>query len=130
MKRCIVGFLSEVLLSCFTENKDVSSAKSLAFEGNPSDKLLIYIENNNGQSMEPCGTPALTSDESETCPFNKTFCFLFLRKSHKRFSKLPNISFCFNLKMRPYAKVCLKPFDIFRETPLTLNASSNDLYIS
>ena len=43
--------------------------------------------------MEPWGTPALTSDQSETCPFNKTLCFLFLRKSHKRFSKLSDIPF-------------------------------------
>ena len=55
--------------------------------------------------MEPWGTPALTSDQSETCPFNKTLCFLFLRKSHKRFSKLPHIPFCFNLKIRPLCQM-------------------------
>ena len=92
---------AEVLLSWITENKDVSSANSLAFEGNPSDKSLIYIKNNNGPVMEPWGSPALTSDQSKTCPFNKTLCFLFLRKSRKRFSKLPDIPFSFNLKMRP-----------------------------
>ena len=90
---------AEVLLSWITENKDVLSAKSLVFEDNPSDKSLIYIKNNNGPSMEPWGTPALTSDQSETCPFNKTLCFLFLRKPHKRFSRLPDIPFCFNLKV-------------------------------
>ena len=84
---------AEVLLSWITENKDVSSAKSLAFEDNPSDKSLIYIKNNNGASMEPWGTPAPTSDYSETCLFNKSLCFLFLRKSHKRLSKLPDIPF-------------------------------------
>ena len=47
---------------------------------------LIYIKNNNGPRMEPWGAPALTSDQSETCPSNKTLSFLFLRKSHKRFS--------------------------------------------
>ena len=55
--------------------------------------------------MEPWGTPALTSDQSETCPFNKTLCFLFLRKSHKRFSKLPDIPFCFNLKTYSFWKM-------------------------
>ena len=65
---------AEVLLSWIRENKDVSSANSLAFEGHPADK------NNNVPSMEPWGSPALTSDQSETCPFNKTLCFLFLRK--------------------------------------------------
>ena len=67
---------ADVLLSWITENKDVSSANSLAFEDNPSDKSLIYIKNSNGPSMEPWGTPALTSDQSETCPFNKTLCFV------------------------------------------------------
>ena len=60
----------------------------------------MYIENNNRPSIEPQGTTALTSDQSETCPFNKTLRSLFLRKTHKRFSKLPDIPFCFNLKMR------------------------------
>ena len=48
------------------------SANSLAFEDNPSDKLLIYNKNNNGPSIESWGTPALTSDQSETWLFNKT----------------------------------------------------------
>ena len=72
----------EVLLSWITENKGVSSAYSFAFENNSSDKSLAYIRNNNRPSTELWGTPALTSNQSETCPFNKTFYFLFLRKSH------------------------------------------------
>ena len=75
---------AEVLLSWVTENKDVSSVNSLAFEDNPSDKSLIYLKNYNGPSMESWRTPAVTSDQSETCPCNKTLCFLFFRKSHKR----------------------------------------------
>ena len=86
---------AEALLSKITENKGVSSTNSLAFENYPSNKLLIYIKNNNnGPSLEPLITLALTSDQLETCPFNKTLCFLFLRRSHKRFSKLPDIPFC------------------------------------
>ena len=46
--------------------KDVSLVNSLSFEDNPSDTPLIYIENNNRPCMEPWGTPALTSDQSET----------------------------------------------------------------
>ena len=80
--------------------------------------------------MEPWGTPALTSDQSGTYPFNKTFFFLFLRKSHKRFSKLPDMPFCFNLKMRPQCQILSKAFDISRKTRLNSNPSSNDLYIS
>ena len=74
---------AEVLLSWITENKDLSSANSLTFEDNPSDKSSIYIKDNNGPSMELCGTPALTSDQSETCLFNKTIFFYF-SKSHRK----------------------------------------------
>ena len=88
------------MLSWMTENKDVSSANSLAFENNTFDKSLINIKNNNAPSMEPWGTPALTSDQSGTCPFNTTLCFLFLKKSNKRFSKRPDILFCFNLSYK------------------------------
>ena len=85
--------------------------------------------------MEPWGTSALTSDQSEPCQFNKTLCFLFLRKqkrlkSHKRFSKLPDIPFCFDLKMSPLCQNLSNAFDISRKTPLTSNPLSNDLYIS
>ena len=80
--------------------------------------------------MEPWGAPALTSDQSEICPFNKTLCFLFRRKSHKRDSNLPDIPFCFNLKMRPSCLTLSSAFDISRKIPPTSNPSSNDLYIS
>ena len=125
-----IQFKSRGIVIMITENKDVLSANSLAFEDNPSDKSLIYIENNNRPSMEPCGTPALTSDQSKTSPFNKTLCFLFLRKLHKRFSKLPNIPFCFNSKMRPQYQTLSNAFDISRKIPLTSTPKSNDLYIS
>ena len=121
---------AEVILSWIRENKDISSAKSLAFEDNPSDESLIYIKNKNGPSMEIWGAPPLISDQSETCPFNKTLCFLFLRKSHKRFSKLSDIPFCVDLKIRPLHQTLSNAFDISRKIPLTSNTSSNDLYIS
>ena len=106
------------------------SSNSLAFEDNFSDKSLIYIKSNNGARMDPWGTPTLTSDQSETCPFNKNLCFLFLRKSHKRFSKLPDMPFCFNLKTRSSCQTLSNTFDISRKTPRALNPSSNYLYIS
>ena len=63
---------------CYHESQK-TSANSLTFEDNPSDESLRYIKNNNGPSMDPWGTPALTSDQLETCPFNRTLCFLFLK---------------------------------------------------
>ena len=32
----------------------------------------------------------------EVCPLTTTFCFIFLRKSSKIFSKLPDMPLCFN----------------------------------
>ena len=80
--------------------------------------------------MDPWRTPALTSDQSDTWPFNKTLCFLFLRKSHKRFSQLPEIKFCFNLKMRLSGQTLSNAFVISRKTPLTSSTSLSDLYTS
>lgn len=60
---------------------------------------MIYIKNNNEPSIEPWVIPALKLNESEACPFNKTLGFLFLRMSHKIFSKLAETPFCFNLKL-------------------------------
>ena len=91
LSKVVIQSRAEVLLSWITENINVSSANSLKSEDNPSDKFLIYIKNNNGPSVGPWGTPALTSDQSETCLINKTICFLFLRKFHERF-----IPFCIN----------------------------------
>lgn len=80
-------------------------ANILVFEYNPSDNLLIYIKNNIQPSIEPWGAHALKPDQSETCLLIETFCFLFLRKSHKKFNQLPDIPFYFRLKMRPSCKI-------------------------
>ena len=117
-------FSSRAKLSWITESKDVSSANSLTFKDNPSDKPLIYIKNNNGPSEEPWETSALTLDQSETCPFNKTLCFFFLRKPHKRFSKFLDIPFCFSLIMRSSCQTSLNAFDIPRKAHLTSRPSS------
>ena len=59
--------------------------------------------------------------------FFKTFCFLFLKGSHKKFNKCPDIPFCFHLKTKPLCQTLSNAFDISRKTS---NPSSNDLYIS
>ena len=40
-------------MSCITENKDESSAKSFALDERPSVRSLMQIKNNEGPSMEP-----------------------------------------------------------------------------
>ena len=41
-----------------TENKDLSSVKSLTVEIIFSDKSLIYTKKNSGPKIDPSGTPA------------------------------------------------------------------------
>ena len=55
-----------------TKNREVSAAKNLGFHDNSFDKSLIYIKNHKRTRTEPCGTPALTVDHLETCPFKTT----------------------------------------------------------
>ena len=59
----------------------------------PSAKSLIYIKTNNGPRMKPWGTPALTLDHKEDCPFNTALCFLFIKKCFKTFNELPVFHF-------------------------------------
>ena len=46
----------------------MSSANNFAFDDRPSVSSFIYIKNSSGSSMEPWGTPVLTSAQKEVCP--------------------------------------------------------------
>ena len=52
---------ADVFGSLTTWNIDVSSAKGLTVDFRFSDKSLMWIRKNKGPSIDPCGTPALTS---------------------------------------------------------------------
>ena len=77
------------------------SANNFAFDERPSAISFIYTKNRSGPSMEPCGTPAVMSAQEKVCPLRTTLCFLFLRKFDSRFKMLPDMPFCFSLKIRP-----------------------------
>ena len=79
----------------------MSSANNFAFDEMPLARSFIYIKNRSGPSMEPWGTPSLTSDQEEVCPLRNTLCFLFLKIFDNRFKSFPDIPFCFSLKLRP-----------------------------
>ena len=53
--------LADIFVSPTTENREVSSAKSLGFDDNPFDNSLMQIKNNKGPRIEPCGNLALTA---------------------------------------------------------------------
>ena len=63
--------------------KLVSSANKIGLDLSDTllERSLIYIKNNNGQRMEPCGTPCCTSFHLERQSFELL--------SNKIFNKLP-----------------------------------------
>ena len=71
--------LADSLGSWTIEKREVSSANNLAIEFSPSGRLLIYIKNNRGPRMDPCGTPALIGRQLDSCPFNNTLWNLLQR---------------------------------------------------
>ena len=109
------------------ENKDVSSANSLALEERPVVRSLMQIKNNKGSNMDPWGTSAVTSTAGNLLIQNNNLCFLSLKKSTKNTSRFSLISFCFNLKIIPSSQTLSNAFDISRNTPLISYPSSNDL---
>ena len=52
--------------------KKVSLANNLAIELSPTGRPLIYIKNNRGPMMDPCGALALTGNQLDSCLFNNT----------------------------------------------------------
>ena len=67
--------------------------------------IYIYIKKSSGSSMKPWRTPALTSAQEEVC----TLCFLFFKKFDNRIKRLPDIPFCFSLKIIPSCPTLSKP---------------------
>ena len=56
--RLEMGWEFELFLSITFEKKDVSSAKILHIQVNPSEKSLKQIKSRSGPKTEPCGIPA------------------------------------------------------------------------
>ena len=87
--------------------------------------IYIYIKKSSQPSMEPWGIPALASAQEEVSPL----CFLFLKKFDNRFKRLPDIPFCFSLKIITSCPTLLKALDMLTNTLQTSKLSSNDWYI-
>ena len=75
----------------------MSSANNFAFDDKPSAISFIYIKNSRGPSMEPWGTPALTSAQEEVWPLSTTL--YFVKKLDNGFERLPDMPF-FSVKYK------------------------------
>ena len=69
--------LSWFIRSWTIEKIDVSSTNNLAMELSLSGRSVIYIKNNRGPRMSPCGTPALIGSQLDSWSFNNTLWNLF-----------------------------------------------------
>ena len=61
----------------------------------------------------------LTPVHEETFPFKVTLCFLSSKKFDNTLSSLPEMPFCFSLKITPLCQTLSNGFEISRKTPLT-----------
>ena len=53
--------LAEVILSCTTENREVSSSKSFTVDAKSSGRPLMLIRKKSGARLESCSTLALST---------------------------------------------------------------------
>ena len=61
-------FFADKVISCITENREVSWANSLGFEIKLSESSLINIKKTRGLGIDPWGTPDLTLVLEEYLP--------------------------------------------------------------
>ena len=62
-----------MLGSFTTQERNVSSAKSLTVEVIFYDESLIYTKKIRGPKMDLCSTPALTGNQFDDCPLSITW---------------------------------------------------------
>ena len=95
LPKSLFSSIPQLSTSCTAENNEALTANNLALDDNSSASSFIYIKNNNGLSIEPFDTPALTLVHVGTCPFKTTLCFLFRKKPHNKLKSLLGVPFCF-----------------------------------
>ena len=98
--------------------------KGFPLEVKLSDKSFIQFNNNNAPRTYPCGTPSWILARDKFWPLSTIFCFL--KKSENIWKSSPEISFCFNLEIRPLCQV----LDMSKKTLITSNPLSKDIEIS
>ena len=125
LEKSIFNRLVDSVVLWTTENSDVSSAKSLAFQIKLLAKSLMEIKNIKGQRADPWGMPAFKYAYDECWPFNTTLSFLQRKKSFIKVISSPNIPYCCNFKRKSSCPNLSNALNISRRTPLTSLPSSN-----
>ena len=59
-------YLADSLISWTIGKTDLSSANNSAMEMSRSDRSIIYIKDNRGPRMDPCGTPVLIGSQLDS----------------------------------------------------------------
>ena len=125
LEKSIFNRLVDSVVLWTTENSDVSSAKSLAFQIKLLAKSLMEIKNIKGQRADPWGMPAFKYAYDECWPFNTTLSFLQRKKPFIKVISSPNIPYCCNFKRKSSCQNLSNALNISRRTPLTSWPSSN-----
>ena len=108
--KSLFKLVADTFLLSTTGKSEISSAKSRTFVVRPSERSFIYIKNNNGPRIDPCGTPDSILD---SWPFETTLCFLSFKKSVRVLKTFPDMPFCFNLKLRLwYGKTRVRTYEL------------------
>ena len=84
--------ISSSLVSLISLYSLVSSANMLMLgpASTTSGRSLIYNTIRTGPNTDPWGTPLVTSDHSESCPFTITFCLRLQRNADFHLSTAPH----------------------------------------
>ena len=94
----------------------MSPANNFPFDKRLSVRSFVYIKNRSGPSLEPWGVPVWKSAQEDVCTLETTPCSPLLKKFVNRFKRLPDMPFCFSLKMIPLCHTLSKALDISRNT--------------
>ena len=78
---------------------------------------FIYMIKRSGPSLEPCGTPALTSRKLDFSPSTITHCFLFDRYDLNKSKKLPSTPIWESFESRPLCHTLSKAELMSRKAP-------------
>ena len=113
---------AEVLGSWTMENNYVSSANSFTVDVMSTDRSLMYIRKKSGPKMDPCDTPAFTSNHCDVWPFSKTLWKPFVKIFLICSSKASEIPIDLSLKISPLRHTLSNALDISRKTPQDLRA--------